>query len=425
MKLSGVLPPRAATTLLRGRIPYPFVAPTRAACSALLVARRRTLTRSLATMATAAEDSSSQRIRADSTATATCAVRHALNSAAPSASTSEPASEPASEPTFPSSSFLWRGYAMPYSLVPPTPLPDYYSLSSWPSDPLRVFVWWYGAAEKLYASLHTATTTNGSTDGAHSVDQQRAVSWPNNMQLATVDGSGQPHVRNVLLKGVDSVGLVFFTNRSGNKGRQLAANPRAAVVFYWKGLERQVRVEGDMLAVNDEESDGYYHSRPVGSQVSAAVSPQSRPISSRAALEKHYVQQLTKVTRAALHSTASTLPPQSIDIAQLPDSQPDTLPSAVDAHSHHQRALQSLAHIQQQQRDSGTDGGLQDCIKRPSDWGGYRLIPRLFEFWEDGQYRLHSRVEYSKRVDSSEASGEQQQQRSTAQCQWDKRFLAP
>ena len=343
-------------------------------------------------MATGASDKSSERIRTDNTAAA---------STVPAASSSSP----------PPSSFLWAGYTLPYPSTPPSPLPDFYSLSSWPSDPLRVFMWWYGEAESYYASVASARS-----------NCWQAVSWPNNMQLATQDGSGQPHVRNVLLKGVDGAGLIFFTNRQGNKGRQLAVNRRAAVVFYWKGLERQVRVEGDMCEVSDEESDGYFHSRPVGSQVSAAVSPQSRTISSRAALELHYVDQLNKLTQAAAGSTASDIAPNSVHIASLPSSQSPPPTSASTAHSHHQHALSSLAHIEQQLGESGRAGQLQQCIQRPSEWGGYRLIPRLFEFWEDGQYRLHSRVEYSRRDGGSSS---EQQPLTTAQSEWDKRFLAP
>ena len=317
----------------------------------------------------------------------------------------------------PASAFLWSGYRLPYSSVPPSPLPDFYSLSSWPADPMRAFVWWYREAEAHYGSLlHEA---GGSA--------QRAVHWPNNMQLATADSSGQPHARNVLLKGADGRGLVFFTNRQGAKGRQLAANGRAAAVFYWKGLERQVRVEGDVCEVSDDESDGYFHSRPVGSQVSAAVSPQSSSIHSRAALEEHYVDQLDRATRAAVDGAEdSSARPHSIHVQQLPHGHSHSAqPSASDAHSHHQHALQSLARIQQQQHRASDI--LQHCIQRPGHWGGYRLVPRLFEFWEDGQYRLHSRVEYSRRgpAEGQAADSERQHQQTTAQSEWDKRFLAP
>ena len=380
----------------------------------------RRLLRSLP-MSTVASDQSSERIRAQTTSNATTtATAAATNSSASSSLHSASASSSAASPA-PPSSFLWGGYRAPYPSLPPSPLPDFYSLSSWPADPLRAFVWWYGEAESYYRAL---------AGGGGSAGWQ-AVSWPNNMQLATADDSGQPHVRNVLLKGVDERGLIFFTNRRGNKGRQLTANPKAAVVFYWKGLERQVRVEGAMYEVSDEQSDGYFHSRPVGSQVSAAVSPQSRPISSRAALEEHYVQQLRTVTAAAEDSSSSNrpMPASSVHIEQLPYSEPSTAAataagqSASAAHSHHQQALQALAAYEQQQRATGTDSGLQHCIARPSEWGGYRLIPRLFEFWEDGQYRLHSRVEYSRRGGTDK--GSEEQHLSTAHSEWDKRFLAP
>lgn len=391
-----------------------------------LAAVWRPSVRSLA-MSTTASDNSSEHVRADNTALF-------------SSSSSSPASSVPSPPSVPPSSFLWIGYRSPYPSTPPSPLPNYYNLSSWPADPLRAFVWWYGEAESYYATLlrdtsSSSNSNNSSSDSSSSVGSWQAVNWPNNMQLATADSTGQPHVRNVLLKGVDCRGLIFFTNREGGKGRQLAANSRAAVVFYWKGLERQVRVEGEVEEVSEAESDGYFHSRAVGSQVSAAVSPQSRPIGNRAALEEHYVDQISRLTRAAANcsTTAGHMPPHSLDIAQLPSthshphSDSPAFTSAFDAHSQHQHALASLASIERQLRESGTGGALQHFIRRPSNWGGYRIIPRLFEFWEDGQYRLHSRIEYNRRPSTSDSSSSSsgQQPLSTAHSEWEKRFLAP
>ncbi len=108
---------------------------------------------------------------------------------------------------------------------------------------------------------------------------------PNTMTLATVDARGYPSARIVLIKGVDERGFVFFTNYESRKGLDLAANPHASLLFYWIELERQVRVEGTVVKASAEESDAYFHSRPLGSRVGAWASEQSRPIESRALLE--------------------------------------------------------------------------------------------------------------------------------------------
>ena len=108
---------------------------------------------------------------------------------------------------------------------------------------------------------------------------------PNGMALATVDAEGLPDVRMVLLKGWDARGFVFYTNVESDKGRQLAADPKAALLFHWKSLRRQIRIRGPVAPVTDAESDAYYASRPRGSQVGAWASDQSRPLPSRAELE--------------------------------------------------------------------------------------------------------------------------------------------
>jgi len=154
---------------------------------------------------------------------------------------------------------------------------------------------------------------------------------PNAMALSTVDAAGRPSSRMVLLKGVDHGGFVFFTNYESKKGQDLAANPWASLLFWWDRLHRQVRVEGRVERVADAESESYFHSRPYGSRIGAAASPQSRPIASRAELEARF--------------------------AALEAEHPDNLP-------------------------------------RPAHWGGFRVLPERFEFWQGRESRLHDRLVY-------------------------------
>ena len=152
---------------------------------------------------------------------------------------------------------------------------------------------------------------------------------PNAMCLATTTPEGFPSARMVLLKGLDSRGFVFFTNRESRKGGELLANPRAALLFHWKSLRRQVRVEGAVEPVAEEESDAYYATRPRLSRLGAWASQQSRPLEGRTELE------------AALNAAEARFP--------------------------------------------------GDEIPRPPYWGGFRLLPEHFEFWKDMPFRLHDR----------------------------------
>lgn len=154
------------------------------------------------------------------------------------------------------------------------------------------------------------------------------------MTLATVDPSGRPSARVVLLKGVDERGFVFFTNYESRKGRELDADPRAALVFYWPLFDRQVRVEGTAGRTSREESAAYFESRPLGSRLGAWASRQSAPIAGRAALEADL---------AAVEARFGAGP-----------------------------------------------------VPLPDHWGGYRLTPETIEFWQGRRSRLHDRLRYSR-----------------------------
>lgn len=217
-------------------------------------------------------------------------------------------------------------------------------------------------------------------------------------------------MRTVLLKGLTSQGLVFFTNYHGAKGRELTTDPRCAVNFYWKSLERQIRVEGYAERIDDEANDAYYRSRPIQSQLSAAVSAQSSPISGRQQLELSYVSSVVEVAEH-MRSKLANREGEVVDgeLRQLQAAGGGTSPTdAKDAHSAHQQSLALLQHIESQPTLRAL---LHKEVQRPKEWGGFIVRPVKVEFWQDGAYRLHSRIAYSRaNLDSAE---------------WQTEFLAP
>jgi pyridoxamine 5'-phosphate oxidase len=176
-------------------------------------------------------------------------------------------------------------------------------------DPLRQFERWFEAARDV------------------------GVPVPEAMTLATATADGRPSARMLLLKRVDERGFGFHTSYDSRKGVELAENPRAALLFYWRPPGRQVRVEGVVERVSSEESEAYFRTRPLASRLAAWASPQSRPLTDRAELDRLYAE-------------------------------------AVAAHG--------------------------EEVPLPPHWGGFRLVPDAYEFWEHGDDRLHDRVRYER-----------------------------
>jgi pyridoxamine 5'-phosphate oxidase len=196
---------------------------------------------------------------------------------------------------------------------PPDPRPVHFpplDPREFAPDPIVQFQRWYAAVESL------------------------GLKQPEAMALATATPDGRPSLRWVLLKGVDERGFTFYSNYESRKAGELEANPRAALAFYWESLGRQVRIEGSVARTDPAESDAYFASRPPGSRLGAAASPQSRVLPDRATLE------------ARLEGVRSAHP----------------------------------------------DGNLP----RPDSWGGYRLLPESVEFWQQGTDRLHDRLRYRR-----------------------------
>ncbi len=165
---------------------------------------------------------------------------------------------------------------------------------------------------------------------------------PNAMALATVDADGLPDVRMVLLKGFDTAGFVFYSHIDSAKGRELAAAPKAGLLFHWKSLRRQIRIRGTVSRVTDAEADAYFATRPKQAQIGAWASKQSQPLESRMAFEKAIALNAAKYA-----------------IGEVP---------------------------------------------RPPGWSGWRIEPQAFEFWHDRPFRLHDRITFTRAAPNTEWS---------------------
>ena len=263
---------------------------------------------------------------------------------------------------------------------------SFYDKSTWPDDPLQLFVECYIQAEANYYKHNSCEYCNTlHSDTHHPTSICTSTCMPNTMQIATVSSDGQPHLRTVLMKGCDSRGIIFFSNYDSAKGIELRQNNKISCLFYLKSLEKQIRVEGTIEYLSGIESDIYFHERPIPSQLGAGVSKQSSILKSRSELESTYLRHV--------HNIAQQI---ELNNNNAYDLHTDTNHAAFDTTSKANEYIGKNESAQTAMGDDyksalgtlssyGTDDKklhqLRGLVKRPKFWGGYLIRPHTFELY--------------------------------------------